>query len=86
MSATGVMTTIGITVAATESKNLLERHTLTMRPVVAGFLLGLFLFPLDASNPELSKQFQTLIIVSALLLNGGSLFQLITKSVNSAKA
>ena len=86
MSTTGVMATIGVIVASTESKKLIEKKSLTMRPVIAGFLLGIFLFPLDSARPDLSKQFQVLLVVGALLVNGSDLIQLFIKATNSAKA
>ena len=86
MSTTGVMATIGVIVASTESKKLIEKKSLTMRPVIAGFLLGIFLFPLDSARPDLAKQFQVLLVVGALLVNGSDLLQLFIKATNSAKA
>lgn len=86
MSAAGVITTVGVVVASTESKNLIEKKSLTMRPVVAGFILGIFLFAIDSANTELSKKLQVLLIVGALLVNGSDLIQIFTKATNSAKA
>lgn len=86
MSSGGVLATVGVIVVSTESKNLIEKKSLTMRPLIAGFLLGLFLFPLDASNPEVSKKFQVLLVLGALLVNGSDLIQIFNKSVNSAKS
>ena len=86
MSASSVVATVGIIVASTESKNLIEKKSLTMKPLIAGFLLGLLLFPLDSANPELSQKFQVLLIVGALLVNGSDLIQIFNKSVNSAKS
>lgn len=86
MSSGGVLATVGVIVASTESKHLIEKKSLTMRPLIAGFILGLFLFPLDSANPALSKKFQVLLVVGALLVNGSDLIQIFTKSVNSAKS
>jgi len=86
MSSTSTIATIGVIVASTESKNLIEKKSLTMRPLIAGFLLGIFLFPLDSANPDLSRKFQTLLIVSALLINGSDLLQIFIKATNSAKS
>ena len=86
MSAAGVITTVGVVVASTESKKLIEKKSLTMRPVIAGFILGIFLFAIDSANPDISKRFQVLLIVGALLVNGSDLIQIFTKATNSAKA
>lgn len=86
MATGGVIATIGVIVASTESKHLIEKKSLTMKPLIAGFILGLFLFPLDSANPELSKKFQVLLIVSALLVNGADLLAIFNKSINSAKS
>jgi len=86
MTTTGVITTIAVVVGSTESKNLIERKTLTMRPVLAGFILGFFLFPLDSAEPELSKQLQVLLIVGSLLVNGQDLINLSSKIISSGKA
>lgn len=85
MSATGVITTISVVVLSAEAKSLKDHKSLKMRPVIAGFLLGIFLFPIDSSIPEVSKQFQVLLVVGALLVNGSSLLELFAKSVNAAK-
>ena len=86
MSSSGVMGTVAIIVVSTESKSLIEKKSLTMRPVIAGFFLGLLLFPLDSANPDLSRKFQALLIVSAILLNGKDLLKLVNKTINSAKS
>jgi len=86
VSSGGVLATVGVIVASTESKHLIEKKSLTMRPLIAGFILGLFLFPLDSANPALSKKFQVLLVIGALLVNGSDLIQIFTKSVNSAKS
>ena len=86
MATGGVIATIGVIVASTESKHLIEKKSLTMKPLIAGFILGLFLFPLDSANPELSKKFQVLLIVSALLVNGADLLAIFNKSIHIAKS
>lgn len=86
MSAAGVLTTVGLVVATSESASLIRNHSLSMRVVIGGFILGLFLFPLDSASPELAKSVMILIVISALLVNGSELFIMLTKVTNTAKS
>lgn len=86
MSAAGVITTVGVVVATSESASLIKRRSLSMRVVIGGFILGLFLFPLDSAQPELAKSVMILIVISALIVNGESLFKLIGMLPNTAKS
>ena len=86
MSAAGVITTVGVVVATSESAALIKRRSLSMRVVLAGFILGLFLFPLDSAQPEFAKSVMILIVLSALIVNGESLFKLIGMIPNTAKS
>lgn len=85
MSATGVVTTVGIVVATSESAALITKRSLSMRAVLGGFVLGIFLFPLDSAQPDLAKTVMTLIVISALLINGAPLLELLSKAPNAAK-
>lgn len=85
MSATGVITTVGIVVATSESAALITKRSLSMRAVLGGFVLGVFLFPLDSAKPDLAKTVMTLIVISALLINGAPLLELLAKIPNAAK-
>ena len=86
MTTTGVITTIGLVVATSESAALIKRHSLSMRVVIGGFILGLFLFPLDSAQPELAKSVMALIIIGALLVNGTPLIELFNKAPDTAKS
>lgn len=46
-----------------------------MKPIIGGFVLGLFLFAFGGINEKLATQFCILLIVASLLINGMSLFQ-----------
>lgn len=85
MSATSVVTTVGIVVATSESAALIKRHSLSMKSVIGGFVLGVFLFPLDSANPELAKSVMILIVISALIINGAPLIELLSKAPKAAK-
>ena len=85
MSNLGVMTAVTVVVATSESNVLISRGTFTMRPLIAGFILGLFLFALDSANEQVSKVFITLIIITALLVNGEPLLRLLTNAPKTAR-
>lgn len=85
MSSAGVITTVGIVVATSESASLMKRGSLSMRVVIGGFILGLFLFPLDSSSPEFAKSVMILIVISSFLVNGQDLFKLLSKATTTAK-
>ena len=84
MSAPGVIGTIGLVVVTSEAAAL-KRHSLSLRPVIGGFILGLFLFPFDSANPALSRKVQILIVISALLMNGSALFSTLAKAPLAAR-
>jgi len=68
------MVTSVVTTGATEAALLKKGKPPTMKPVIGGFLLGLFLFGLGMVNERIGTLFCYLIIVGALLVNGASLF------------
>ena len=86
MSSTGVLTTVGVVVATTEAAAIISRRSLSMRPVIGGFVLGLFLFTIDGLAPAISNDVMALIIVSAILLNGSSLITLLINAPKTAKS
>lgn len=68
------MTTVFIVVGTTEASRLASKKGLSIKPVIGGFLLGIFLFAFGMMNADLTAKFCYLIILSALLVNG-SVFQ-----------
>lgn len=68
------MVTSTIAVGATEAALVKKGAGPSMRPVIGGFLLGLFLFAVGIVNEQIGTLFCYLIIVGALLINGASLF------------
>lgn len=70
------MVTAVVTTGATEAALIKKGSGPTMRPVIGGFLLGLFLFAAGMINPRIATLFCYLIIIGALLINGASLFAL----------
>ena len=73
-----VLLTVIVAVGSTEAKNLMTKQTLTMKPVIGGFLLGVFLFIFGMLNESLGTKFAQLTIVAALLANGVPTFQALT--------
>lgn len=78
--ATGViMTSVVIT---TGSTLVAEQQTdgLTFKPIVGGWLLGLFLFVIATFDPDIAKAFAILIMVTAVLVNGSKVFTTVGKA------
>lgn len=59
-----------VVVGATEAAQLVSGHGLTLRPLVAGFVLGLGLLGISAIDEGLARAFAILVIVVALLNAG----------------
>lgn len=68
-----------IAVGASEAKTLLAGQGLKMKPVLGGFVLGIFLFAFGMANENLATRFCVLVAVAAVLVNGKSLFGLLGK-------
>lgn len=73
-----VMLTVLFAVGGAEAKRLVTKQPLSVRPVIGGFLLGVFLFIFGMINENLATKFAYLAIVAALLTNGVPTFQAIT--------
>jgi hypothetical protein len=82
-------TTVAVVVGTTELRRVADQKWNTanpkavqrkllpvMSPVIGGFVLGVFLFALGMVNEYLANLFCILLIVSALLINGISVFSL----------
>lgn len=77
-----VVTTVGLTVVVAEFSRSLKvangHETLvwapSFRPVVAAFVLGVFLMALDEFAPQLTGKFCALIIITDIVLNGKPVF------------
>lgn len=77
-----VVSTVAITVVVAEFSRSLKvaggHETLawnpSFRPVVAGFVLGIFLLGIDEVAPQLLGKFCALIIITDLVLNGKPVF------------
>ncbi len=70
-----ILLTVATVVGTTEAKALYapgknKQGKLTVRPVIAGFAMGVFLFAFDSINSDITTKLCVLIIISALLING----------------
>lgn len=68
---THVMIAVLLVVASTEAKHLLSgKKKLEMRPVIGGFLLGIFLFIIGAVHEGTGRAFALIAVISALITVG----------------
>lgn len=73
-----VVVTAGSTLIAEQQKS-----SMTFKPVIGGWLLGLFLFVIATFNAKLARMFAILVMVSAVLVNGSSLFGAVNKATGA---
>ena len=71
------VTTAVVAVASTEAKHIAEKKPLAMKPVIGGFILGLFLFAFGMVNENLATKLCILVIITAILMNGVKLFSIL---------
>jgi hypothetical protein len=71
------VTTAIVAVASTEAKNLADKKSLAMKPVVGGFILGIFLFAFGMVNESVATKLCILVIITAVLMNGVKLFSIL---------
>lgn len=71
------ITTSVVAVASAEAKNLADKQPLAMKPVIGGFILGLFLFAFGMVNENVATKVCYLVIVTAILMNGVKLFSIL---------
>lgn len=78
---TSPVTVVAVVVGTTYGANAVKKKPLTIKPLIAGWILGLFLFVIDEVSPDIGSAFGALAMVSALLVNGGDLFPAIGKVI-----
>lgn len=83
MNGLAIMTVL-VTVGSTEANRIVNGKPMNISPVLGGFVLGIFLFAFLMVNPKLGSKFCYLIIISALLINGGGLTKALTVSPAAA--
>lgn len=52
-----------------------------MRPVIGGFITGLFLFGIDSIDSTVASALAVFIMVSSLLVNGSELFGTVNRVI-----
>lgn len=72
------MTTAVIVAVSAEAKDLATNKKLSGKPVIASFALGIFLFIFGMASESVATKFCYLVIVTAVLANGGPLFKALT--------
>lgn len=74
MIMTSAVITTGVTLIAEQQDN-----KLSIKPVIAGWILGLFLFLIATWDDETAKMIAVLVMITALLVNGTKLFTTVSK-------
>lgn len=72
--AMGAAITVGVTA---EAKHLVVDKKLAGKPVIAAFVLGVFLFIFGMASQPLASKFCYLIIITAVLVNGNQVFKIL---------
>lgn len=66
-----VILTVFLTVGSGEVKNVVTGKGFQIHPVLAGFVLGLFLFVFQALDTNVGNKLCYLVMIAALIINGG---------------
>lgn len=72
---TTAVLTVLVVVGGTEASAVFKGKPLALKPVVSGFLLGLFLFTIGLLSESLATKVCYLIVAASLLVNGLPLLQ-----------
>ena len=75
------MITTGSTLLAEQQTN-----TLTFKPIIGGWVLGLMLFITATFADDLARAFAILVMVTAVLINGAKVFEAINKATGATLA
>lgn len=67
------ITTVLVTVVSGELRSFTKSKSFDMKPVIGGFLLGIFLYLLAEVSPALAKPLSALIIITAIVVNGNGI-------------
>lgn len=70
MSDLTVPSVVLVTVGTTEAARIAKGNGPTMKPIIAGFILGICLYGIYAIDDYLGHTFAILIVVTAILANG----------------
>lgn len=78
MSSLTPLTTATLVSISAEGASLATGHGVNMKPVIGGFILGIFLLGLDAINDRVATYISIMILVTAALVNGMPILSKIT--------
>ena len=70
MNTSQALVVSAVVVGTTEAKAIKSGHAPAFRPVLGGFMLGLFLIAIASVNDHIANLFGILIVISAILANG----------------
>lgn len=73
--------TVLVVVGGAEASRITQGKPLVFKPVVSGFLLGLFLFVFGIASEQVATKICYLIIVASLLANGIPLVNAVSKQI-----
>lgn len=79
MSSVMIPATVLVVVGATELDRLHKKELPTVKPVIAGFILGIGLYGIQGMDDRLARLFSILLITGTLLVKGPSIFSLTTE-------
>ncbi len=84
MSLTPV-TVASIVAVSTEGALIAKGEPPSIRPIIGGFVLGIFLIGLANFNDKLASYMSVLILLSAALINGPTLFSKLSSTASKTK-
>ena len=59
-----------VVVGSSEANKITNKQAPTFKPILGGFMLGIFLIALSGINDHIANLFGVLIVISSILLNG----------------
>lgn len=74
-------TTTAIVVGTTYAGEAVQHKPMTFRPLISGWVLGLFLVLVSEVSPRSSDAFMALVVITAILINGPKFFPAVNKLV-----
>lgn len=78
MSSYAVPAAVLVVVGFSEASLVLNGKPPTIKPVIGGFLLGIGLYAITALDDRLGSLFAGLVVLSALIAHGESVFTAVT--------
>lgn len=73
-SAFTIPVAVAVTIGLAEADAAFHKHPLTIKPVIGGFIMGMFLYAISELDTRLGNLFAALIVVNALIQHGDTVF------------